>query len=176
MDERLKLGWRGFEQAEQQLREEIHNNEDPLVPLGNLMQWAYALEQWYETRILDGKKEIEQVSTIDTVGETYNGFQAARNRVAHDLLLVADLVTAPRPHILQARGGGRRGGSVIIAGATHIEEWLWIQTPDISHRDKGLPFYRKHLAGKPITTCLPAVREFLDVRLPNLLAHKPKRP
>src|SRR6266542_476341 len=91
MDERLQLGWRGFEQAERQLREGIQNNEDPLVPLGHLMQWAYAIDQWYETRILDGKKEIEQLSKVDTAGETYNGFRAARNRVAHDLSLVADL-------------------------------------------------------------------------------------
>ncbi|SRR6266571_1644835 len=176
MDERLQLGWRGFEQAERQLHEGIQNNEDPLVPLGNLMQWAYAIDQWYETRILDGKKEIEKLSKIDAVGETYNGFRAARNRVAHDLLLVAGLVTTPRPRVLQARGGGRRGGSVIISGATHVEEWLWTQTPGISQRDKGLPFYKKHLAGKPISTCLPAVREFLDARLPNLLAQKPKPP
>ena len=176
MDERLRLGWRGFEQAERQLQEGLRNNEDPLVPLGNIMQWAYAIEQWYETRILDGKKEIEQLWRMDAVGETYSGFRAARNRVAHDLSLVADLVTTPRSRVLQAGGGGRRGGSVIISGATYIEEWLWSQTPGISQKDKGLPFYQKHLAGKPISTCLPEVREFLDARLPHLLAQKPKPP
>ena len=33
MDDRLKLGWRGFEQAERQLLDEIQKNGDPLVPL-----------------------------------------------------------------------------------------------------------------------------------------------
>jgi hypothetical protein len=55
-----------------------------------------------------------------------------------------------------------------------VSEWLWIQRSAILSNHKGLPLYEKHLAGQPISACLPAVREFLEVRLPNLLAKKPK--
>jgi hypothetical protein len=85
-------------------------------------------------------------------------------------LLVADLVTRPRPQVVQARGVGRRGGSVIISGASYVEEWQWTQRPALLSRNRGLPLYQKHLAGQPISACLPVVREFLGVRLPNLLA------
>lgn len=174
MDERLELGWRGFEQAERQLREEIQNNDDPLVPLGNLLQWAYAIDQWHETKILEGKNEIRGLFK-GTVGETYWGFRAARNRVAHDLSLVADLVTTPRPRVMQAGGVSRRAGSVIITPPV-VSEWLWTQTPGISKKAEGWPSYKEHLAGKPISACLPAVREFLGTSLPDLLAAKPKPP
>jgi len=176
MDDQLKLGWQGFEQAERQLLDEIQKNGDPLVPLANLLQWAYAIDQWHKNRIADGEHELVQLFGADTVGETYNGFRAARMSVAHDLSLIAALVTRPRPRILQARGGSRRGGSVILSGATSVEEWLWTEAPAIPPTNKGLPSYQRHLAGKPISSCLPAVREFLEVRLPNLLAQKPKGP
>jgi hypothetical protein len=174
MDDQLRLGWRGFDKAERELLDEVRSNGDSLVPLGHLLQWAYAIDQWHTKRIDDGPREIIQLFGADIVGETYNGFRAARASVAHDLSLVADLVTRSRPRIIQAGGAGRRAGSVIITGATSIQEWLWIDTPAISANDKGLPSYQKHLAGKPISDCLPAVREFLEVRLPNLLSQKPK--
>jgi hypothetical protein len=174
MDEQLKLGWRGFEQAEQQLLDEIQKNGDPLVPLANLMQWAYSIDQWYRNCIADGENELIRLFGADTVGETYNGFRAARTSVAHNLSLVADLVTRPLPRVLQAGGGGRRGGRSIIIRPTAVSEWLWTQTPAIPPSNKALPSYKKHLARKPIPDCLPAVREFLEVRLPDLLARKPK--
>jgi hypothetical protein len=176
MDDRLKLGWRGFEQAERQLLDEIQKSGDPLVPLAHLMQWAYAIDQWYTACIADGKNELVRLFGADTVGETYNGFRAARASVAHDLSLVADLVTRPLPRILQAGGGGRRGGRSVIIRPSAVSEWLWTQAPAIPPNNKGLPFYQKHLAGKPISDCLPAVREFLEVRLPDLLARKPNPP
>jgi hypothetical protein len=175
MDDRPKLGWQGFEQAERQLLDEIQNDGNPLVPLANLMQWAYAIDQWYRNRIADGEDELRQLFGADTVGETYNGFRAARASVAHDLSLVADFVTRPTPRVVQASGAGRRGGSVIVTPPV-VSEWLWTQTPAIPPNSKGLPSYQTHLAGKPISSCLPAVREFLEVRLPSLLAQKPKPP
>jgi hypothetical protein len=68
MDDRLMLGWRGFEQAEHQLIDEIRKNEDPLVPLANLLQWAYAIDQWYKNRIADGEKELLRLFGMDSVG------------------------------------------------------------------------------------------------------------
>jgi hypothetical protein len=108
MDDQLKLGWRGFDQAEQQLLNEIRKNGDPLVPLGNLMNWAYAIDQTYMDRIADGKKELDQLLRADA-SEVYNGFRAARASVAHDLSLIGDLVTRPTPRVVQASGTGRRG-------------------------------------------------------------------
>jgi hypothetical protein len=172
MDDRLRLGWRGFEQAERQLLDEIQKNGDPLVPLANLLQWAYAIDQWHERRIADGKNELVQLFGQDTVGETYNGFRAARASVAHDLSLVAGLVDRVNPRVVQVSGAGR--AQIITPPVT--SEWQWTRTPDMSPKDKGLPSYQKHLAGKPVSSCLPAVREFLEVRLPNLLAQKPKPP
>jgi hypothetical protein len=174
MDEQLRLGWRGFEQAERQLLEEIQKNGDPLVPLANLMQWAYSIDQWHKSRIADGEKELFRLFGADTVGETYNGFRAARMSVAHNLSLVADLVTRHVPRVVQAGGVSRRGGRSQIISPSPISEWLWAQTPAIPSSNKGLPSYKKHLAGKPISDCLPTVREFLEVRLPGLLARKPK--
>ena len=104
--------------------DEIQKNGDPLVPLANLLQWAYSIDQWHKNGIADGDNELIQLFGADTVGETYNGFRAARMSVAHNLSLVADLVTRPVPRVVQAG--------------------------------------------------LPAVPEFLEVRLPNLLAQKPK--
>ena len=120
MDEQLKLGWKGFEQAEQQLLEEIQTNGNPLVPLANLMQWAYSIDQWHRNGIADGENEPIQLFGADTVGETVD------------------------------------------------------PDPAIPSSNKGLPSYKKYLAGKSISDRLPAVREFLEVRLPNLLAQKPK--
>jgi hypothetical protein len=153
----------------------IQKNGDPSVPLGNLLNWAYAIDQSYKDRIADGEKELVQLFKADTVGETYNGFRAARASVSHNLSLVADLVTRPTPRVVQSSGAGRRRGSVIIMPPV-VSEWLWTQTPAIPPNNKGLPSYQSHLAGKPISGCLPAVREFLEVRLPNLLAQKPKPP
>ena len=102
------LGWRGFEQAEHQLIDEIQKNGDPLVPLANLLQWAYAIDQWYKNRIADGEKELLRLFGMDSVGEAYNGFRAARRSVAHDLSLVADLVT--RPTLRFARPEFRENG------------------------------------------------------------------
>jgi hypothetical protein len=73
MDDRLRLGWRGFEQAERELLDEIQKNGDPLVPLANLLQWAYAIDQWYKNRTADGENELVQLFGQDVVGETYNG-------------------------------------------------------------------------------------------------------
>jgi hypothetical protein len=174
MDDRLMLGWRGFEQAEHQLIDEIRKNEDPLVPLANLLQWAYAIDQWYKNRIADGEKELLRLFGMDSVGETYNGFRAARRSVAHDLSLVADLVTRPNPQIRQARGAGNWGSRIL--GPPVVSEWLWTQTPDIPANNRGLPSYKRHLAGRPISGCLPSVREFLEVHLPDLLARKPAPP
>jgi hypothetical protein len=174
MDEQLKLGWKGFEQAERQLLEEIQKNGDPLVPLANLMQWAYSIDQWHKNAIADGENEVIQLFGADMVGETYNGFRAARMSVAHNLSLVADLVTRPVPRVVQAGGVSRRGGRSVIISPITLSEWLWTQTPAIPSSNKGLPSYKKHLAGKSISDCLPVVREFLEVRLPNLLAQKPK--
>ncbi len=79
----MKLGWRGFDQAERQLLDEIQESGDPLVPLAHLMEWAYAIDQWYTARIADGQNELVRLFGADTVGETYNGFRAARASVAH---------------------------------------------------------------------------------------------
>src|SRR5215218_8443754 len=172
MDNRLKLGWQGFEQAERQLLDEIQKNGDPLVPLANLLQWAYAIDQWHKNRIADGENELVQLFGQDVVGETYNGFRAARASVAHDLSLVAGLVNRVNPRVVQVSGAGR--AQIIMPPV--ISEWQWTQTPAIPPKNKGLPSYRRHLAGEAISSCLPAVREFLEIRLPNRLAQKPKPP
>jgi hypothetical protein len=171
MDDRLTLGWRGFDQAERQLLNEIQKNGDPLVSLGNLLQWAYAIDQWHKQRIVDGEKEILRLFGADMVGETYNGFRAARSRVAHDLSLVGELVVRPVAQVVQARGAGP-----MIIMPPVISEWLWNQNPGISPNDKGLPSYQKHLARKPIHACLAVVREFLGISLPGLLSQQPNPP
>jgi hypothetical protein len=170
MDDRLKLGWRGFEQAERQFIDELQKNGDPLVPLANLLQWAYAIDQWHKNRIADGENELVQLFGQDVVGETYNGFRAARASVAHDLTLVAGLVDRVNPRVVQVSGAG--SAQVVTPPVT--SEWQWTRTPNIPRGNKSLPPYGRHLAGKPISDCLPAVREFLEVRLPALLAQKPK--
>jgi hypothetical protein len=109
MNDELKLGWRGLDQAERQLLDEIQRNGDPLVPIGNLMNWAYAIDQTYKDRIAGGQKEIDLLFRADTIGEVYNGFRAARASVAHNLSLVGDLVTRPSARVLQPRRAGRRG-------------------------------------------------------------------
>jgi hypothetical protein len=172
MDDRLRLGWRGFEQAERELLDEIQKNGDPLVPLANLLQCAYAIDQWYKNRIADGETELVQLFGQDVVGETYNGFRAARASVAHDLSLVAGLVNRVNPRVVQVSGAGR--AQIIMPPVT--SEWQWTQTPAIPPKNKGLPSYRRHLAGEAISSCVPAVREFLEIRLPNRLAQKPKPP
>lgn len=141
MDDQLKLGRRGFDQAERQLLEEIQKNGDPLVPLGNLLNWAYAIDQSYKDRIADGENELVQLFKADTVGETYNGFRAARASVAHNLSLVADLITRPTPRVVQPSGVGRRGGSVITMPPV-VSEWVWTETPAIPPNNKGLPSYQ----------------------------------
>jgi hypothetical protein len=106
---------------------ENQKNGDPLVPLANLLQWPYAIDQWHKNRIADGENELVQLFGQDVVGETYNGYRAARMSVAHDLSLVAGLVDRVNPRVVQVSSAGR--AQIITPPVTSV--WQWTQTPTI---------------------------------------------
>ncbi len=137
---------------------------NPLLPLGDVLNWMYSLEEHHRGRLgNDRYYKVERGGTAD--GRTLAALIWARGAFQHKLFAPTDLVMVIPPATKTTRtGGGRRSGSVTITTPA-LTEYRWVARttipppPGASHgRDV---YYEQLVEGQPFLPPLHAGGRFL---------------
>jgi hypothetical protein len=151
---RLHRAEQGLREASSRLRDRITGADsgDPLITLGEALNWAYALEEWHRKRMDKKQKDTYYMARDkDPDGQIVAGVMYARNMVVHQLANVSILVDVYTDTYTDTYG-----------------EWRWrlyhrLPKPDPKHpekygRDKK---YKNYVAKQPLLTVMDSVERFL---------------
>ena len=152
----------GLHQALDRLEERIGDATlgDPLVPLGEALNWLYSLEEWHR-RQLDsvGVPDYYARRSRDPDGRVAAGVIYARGLVAHQLADVSALVVGVYPSVFP---------SVFPGG----QQWRWrpfseLPAPgkkELHGRDDR---YKQHVQQQPVMTTMRAAERFFTSTVPS---------
>jgi hypothetical protein len=162
VNDQRDLGEAGLAEALDRLRQRLADRiRNPIISLGEALEWCYALECYHVDRLGWSAFEGQRRGRAD--GEMQAALSWARGLFTHHLVATASLVDVLTPSTWRGPGDCS-GGRVRLAGGL-VSDVRWKQRSALptgkseTHGRDSL--YDKHVASQPVMAPLNAAADFL---------------